>query len=158
MAKGTDEVAHELSVIKSDMTTNSVLFSVSLTCRDHLCPHSGAVWAEHLVNWKRYQMHIATVSILLLTTGLFAFLGILPLLDNFFHLGALVAGALMCCILVIPPWVSHDIGQNGPDLHGESRNFASAVANQSQTYFLLIQSKFMVGCKCVEYLIHLPLL
>eukprot|EP00884_Botryococcus_braunii_P008760 jgi/Botrbrau1/17886/Bobra.0498s0004.2 len=78
-----------------------------------ICGLLGAVWADHLVNWKRYQMHIATVSILLLTTSLFAFLGILPLLDNFFHLGSLIVGALMCCVLVIPPWARPRARPNG---------------------------------------------
>lgn len=78
----------------------------------HICD-AGAVWADLLVNWNKYQMHVATISILLLTTALFGFLGILPLHDNFFHLGALTAGALMCCLLTIPSWAAPRAGPNG---------------------------------------------
>ena len=55
---------------------------------------------EQLINWRLYTNHIVTLGVLVMLTGMFAVISLLPLVGLWFQISALVTGALLTpCLL-----------------------------------------------------------
>lgn len=61
----------------------------------------GATWVEHFIDWKCYKHHLVTILNLLIITTINFFIGLLPFVDNWCHLGGFVIGALLCCTVLL---------------------------------------------------------
>ncbi|KAI0513994.1 hypothetical protein KFK09_010026 [Dendrobium nobile] len=63
----------------------------------------GAMLSELITNWSIYSNRAAAISTLLLIVAVNLVIGILPLVNNFAHIGGFIAGFLLGFVLLIRP-------------------------------------------------------
>eukprot|EP00887_Chlorella_sp_A99_P007345 scaffold2.g7345.t1 len=68
-----------------------------------ICALLGGVWADQAVNGGRYRSRWVMLLTLLLVTGVFAAISLLPLLNIWFNMAGLVAGLLLGLLLLTLP-------------------------------------------------------
>lgn len=62
---------------------------------------------EQLLNFKVYQNHVLTYIVLVILTGQFVVISLLPLVGLWFQVSAMVCGALLMPCLLRHPAVRH---------------------------------------------------
>lgn len=71
-----------------------------------ICALLGAVWADQLVNRRRYVSQLWTVLVLSIISAIYITMSLLPLLDPWYQAAALLAGFLVGTALLLVPRVA----------------------------------------------------
>uniref|UniRef100_A0A061QW87 RHOMBOID-like protein n=1 Tax=Tetraselmis sp. GSL018 TaxID=582737 RepID=A0A061QW87_9CHLO len=61
----------------------------------------GATSVEHMIDWRHYRHHAVTILNLVVVAAINLFIGLLPFVDNWCHVGGFVVGSLLCASILL---------------------------------------------------------
>ncbi|KAI3430705.1 hypothetical protein D9Q98_005294 [Chlorella vulgaris] len=86
-------------------SANLNLYYITCGASSGVCALLGAVWADQLVNRRKYVRHALTVAVLAIITALLITMSLLPLLDPWYQAAALLTGFFTGTALLLAPRV-----------------------------------------------------
>ena len=117
----------------------------------------GAIWAEFLNHMHYYGGYdcFATFFSLLLSTAFNLCIGLMPLVDNFAHVGGFIAGFFAGCILMLQPEVLPNGATKEPTAVQKCLGMTGLVGLTTlvivATFCLYFEVDFKGWCKVCEY-------
>lgn len=116
----------------------------------------GALYGDFLHNWKTMLEGRTSYFVsLVLNTALGLTIGLLPMIDNFAHVGGAIAGFLLGSVLLVMPHYDHD-GERVQPWYADGLKVVAAIMlvlwYGMLTYFLILEKDAHQWCTSCRYI------